>query len=126
MNKKNIAICIIGILCSAILFGILHNNDKTNGLEAIICKVVRIQYGWGFSSQLEELCTDEFINNSELEDIYKGRKLYSIDDPMIINDYGDIIKVSVHVYCPDIIIHNYTLIKKDTGDYLISDIEYDI
>lgn len=129
MQRKNrnkiIIICITGLLICGLFYAI-GNKSVSGGVEEKIQTAIRIQYGWGFPGTLNNLCTEEFLNSAEESELYLGRKIYSLDEDMSVNYLGDKVKVSVNVYCPDIVIHKYTLTKSDDGEYLICDIEYDI
>lgn len=103
-------------------------GDWSNS-EELIKKAMRIQYGWGRKKQLKSICTEEFVKSKDFENVYLGRKLYSVDEGYMKNVQKiseNEIQISVHVYSPDILIHCFTLEKTRDGQYLISNIEHDI
>ena len=98
-------------------------------ITPIIKKALRIQYGWGSFSSLEEISTEGFAKTAEKDVIYIGRRFYSIEKDYLehiekISD--DEMEVTVYVYSPDILIHKFILKQTEDGRYLIDNIELDI
>lgn len=98
-------------------------------ITPIIQKALRIQYGWGTFSGLEEISTEGFAKTAERDIIYLGRRFYSVEKDYLehiekISD--DVVEVTVCVYSPDILIHKFILKQTEDGRYLIDNIEHDI
>jgi len=73
-------------------------------------------------------CTEEFLENLNLDEVYMGRKLYTIEKGYMdkVQEIGENeLDVTVSVYSPDILFHHFTLIQNEDGKYLISNIEHD-
>lgn len=87
---------------------------------------VRIQYGWGSMNKLKEMCTDEFKKKENIEDFYMGRKFYSIENRQVEKMNDNETKVTLHVYAPDLTIHEYIFLKTEDGNYLIERIQHDM
>lgn len=126
-GKLWILIIIVGLVTGSIIFGVLKKQE--NDIEHLLKTAIRIQYGWENIDELNQICTEKFLENADLDEVYIGRKLYTIEKGYMdkvheINENE--IEVFVNVYSPDILIHKFTLIKTEDDQYLISGIEHDI
>lgn len=141
MKKKLVLAVILGV--GIMLLGkrmlnqkVLIDEFETNKIgvsheevENVISKALCIQYGWGSKKGFYDICTDEFVKTTDFNELYVGRRLYSIEKDYIGNLQkisGNEFEVSVQVYSPDIMIHHFTLKKIEDGKFQISDIENDI
>jgi len=119
-------IIIVGLVtANCILFGV---KKQENDIEYILKTAIRIQYGWGNIDELNQICTEEFLENLNLDEVYMGRKLYTIEKGYMdkVQEIGENeLEVTVSVYSPDILFHHFTLIQNEDGKYLISNIEHD-
>lgn len=137
MKKKIIVIAII-LVIGILLFGrgfLVQNvyidviGKGENGIDYILKTAIRVQYGWGNIDDLNQICTEEFLDNVNLDEVYLGRKLYTIekgymDTAQQINENE--LKITVPVYSPDIRFHHFTLIQDENGKYRINGIEHDM
>lgn len=139
MRRKNILVCMIlvlgillfgrGLLVRNVYIDVLDEGEKVYDIEQIIKKAIRIQYGWGNIDELNQLCTEEFLNNVDIDEIYLGRKVYTIEKgymDMVREVSGNELEVTVSVYSPDIRFHDFTLTRDEEGKYLINKIEHDM
>ena len=118
-----------GLLVRNVYIDVLDEGEKVYDIEQIIKKAIRIQYGWGNIDELNQLCTEDFLNNVDLDEIYLGRKLYTIEKGYMdtVQEVSENeLEVTVSVYSPDIRFHHFTLIQDEDGKYLISKIEHDM
>jgi len=125
-NKLWISVIIVGLVAAISIFCGVKKQE--NDIEHIVKTVIRIQYGWGNVDDLNQICTEEFLENADLDEIYLGRKLYTIEKGYMDNIQevsGNELAVTVSVYSPDILFHHFTLIQNEDGKYLISNIEHD-
>lgn len=120
-------IIIVGLVVAiSILFGV---KKQENDVDHILKTAIRIQYGWGNVDDLNQICTEEFLENVDLDEVYLGRKLYTIEkgymDTAQQTDEKEM-KITVPVYSPDICFHHFTLIQDENGKYWIKGIEHDM
>ena len=118
-----------GLLVRNVYIDVLDEGEKVYDIEQIIKKAIRIQYGWGNIDELNQLCTEEFLNNVDIDEIYLGRKVYTIEKgymDMVREVSGNELEVTVSVYSPDIRFHDFTLTRDEEGKYLINKIEHDM
>lgn len=107
----------------------VKDKEQADNIEQIIKKAICIQYGWGNINELNQLCTEEFLNGVDLDEIYLGRKLYTIEKGYTDNVRevsGNELEVTVSVYSPDIMFHHFTLTRDEDGKFLINNIEHDM
>jgi len=120
-------IIIVGLVtANCILFGV---KKQENDIEYILKTAIRIQYGWGNIDELNQICTEEFLENLNLDEVYLGRKLYTIEKGYMdtVRESGENeLEVTVSVYSPDILFHHFTIIQDEDGKYLIDNIEHDM
>ena len=120
-------IIIVGLVtANCILFGV---KKQENDIEYILKTAIRIQYGWGNIDELNQICTEEFLENLNLDEVYLGRKLYTIEKGYMdtVQEIGENeLEVTVSVYSPDILFHHFTIIQDEDGKYLIDNIEHDM
>ena len=96
-------------------------------LEEQVTQVLRVQYGWARFSSLKKFSTEEFARTVDRDEIYIGRRFYTIDSVVYEeNSNGDEVTVVVGVYSPDIMFHYLTFEKTEDGTYLLNDISNDI
>jgi len=126
-GKLWILIIIVGLIAAiSILFGM---KKQENNMEHILKTAIRIQYGWGNVDELNQICTEEFLENLNLDEVYLGRKLYTIEKGYMdtVQEIGENeLEVTVSVYSPDILFHHFTIIQDEDGKYLIDNIEHDM
>ena len=104
-------------------------TDEKNIIRTTIEKALRIKYGWTSKEKIKDISTKEFQENLDKESFYNGFTLYVIDKNFMESYYQEnenTIVISVVVYKPDIFIPIFTLTKTKDGQYLISNVEYDI
>jgi len=120
-------IIIVGLVtANCILFGV---KKQENDIEYILKTAIRIQYGWGNIDELNQICTEEFLENLNLDEVYMGRKLYTIEKGYMdkVQEIGENeLDVTVSVYSPDILFHHFTIIQDEEGKNLIDNIEHDM
>lgn len=121
--KKNVLLI---IFVFAVLGGIFFSFGRTSSddIDSMTDAAVRIQYGWGSMNKLKEMCTDEFKEN--IEDFYIGRNIYSTENRQVEKISDNETKVTLHVYAPDLTIHEYIFLKTEDGKYLIERIQHDM
>ena len=129
MKKKNSIVCVLVLLMLLVCILIRSIKNPEGNIECTINTALRIQYGWSDINNLKKICTKEFIENTNIDDLCLGRRFYSIDKNYMENiqeiSENEVV-IFVNVYSPDIIIHKFTLIKKENNEYMISQIELDI
>lgn len=123
--KKILLIIVVVLTIGGAFLNHIINYNKMNDLEKFIHNVIRIEHGWGNTDKLEEMCTDNFLNIIKNEEISIKKKFYDIEKIEHKSSEGKI-AVYAYVYSPDLMIHNYILVKNDEGKYLIDDISYDV
>lgn len=129
MKKGKVSV-LAAVIILVLATGIFYNaRSQENDMEHVINTALRIQYGWGSTHNLKKICTEDFIETTDIDDVYLGRRIYSVDKDYVENVQEiseNKVIVSVHVYSPDILIHQFTLEKVGDDQYLISKIEHDI
>ena len=103
--------------------GIWEWNDKasasdagsTKDIESMISKAIRVQYGWSSFKRLEDISTKEFYENAVRDEIYVGRRFYSVDSIEVEQSGANEVTVTVGVYSPDVLIHHFTLKQSEDG-----------
>lgn len=126
-GKLWILIIIVGLVVAiSILFGVKKQDED---IDHVLKTAIRIQYGWGNIDELNQICTEEFLENVDLDEVYLGRKLYTIekgymDTAQQIDEKE--MEITVPVYSPDICFHHFTLIQDENGKYWIKGIEHDM
>ena len=119
-------IIVVSVTAISIFCGV---KKQENDIEHMLKTAIRIQYGWGNMDELNRLCTEEFLDNVDLDEIYLGRKLYTIEKGYMdtVQEVSENeLEVTVSVYSPDIRFHHFTLIQDEDGKYLIGKIEHDM
>lgn len=103
-------------------------TDEENDIRVTVEKILKIKYGWKSKQHLKELTTDEFRNNLDEKSFYEGFKYYKLDRNFMegfkkIDD--ETVKVYASLYDIDFSLPVITLVRSESGKYLVSDIEYD-
>ena len=132
MKKKLLLVFIIlGIGIVVLLIGKSESiyRERGCGIQQLLNAAIQIQYGWKNIDKLNQICTEEFFENTDLDEVYVGRRFY-----MIEKGYMDTVRevneneleITVSVYSPDIRFHHFTIIQDKDGKYLIDKIEHDM
>lgn len=136
---RKIAIIGSGVLIAIVLLHIGYfmyvttgddcNSAEKDEVRRTIETVLKIKYGWASKNRLEELTTEGFQENLDPWSFYEGLRFYAIDKDFMESWHEErpgVVTVAVAVYAPDILIPIFTLTKQPNGQYLISDVSYDI
>ncbi len=105
------------------------DSAEKEEIQSKIETVLKIKYGWASKKKLEDLTTEGFQENLDPWSFYEGLRFYAIDKDFMESWHEErpgVVTVAVAVYVPDIIIPVFTLTKQPNGEYLISDVSYDI
>ena len=105
------------------------NSMEKTEIQNKIETIIRIKYGWDTKKKISGLTTKKFQENMDPWSFYEGIRFYAIDKNFM-ETYRekdiDCVQVDVNVYAPDITVLIITLTKTQKGEFLISNIEYDI
>lgn len=124
-----IIVVVIASLATTLSFAFSRKNVADNVPEEIEQKVrsyIAISNGWGRKSKLKSMLTDEYYKKIVAENDRYRLNLYSIENISVYENTGDIINVSVTYEGRRRMIAYMSFEKLDNGEFVLSNVEYDI